>query len=253
MCRKSLFLIILFCCDIYAQEASPVVHFSIFGGAAFPLGEFTRTTEYDAGFANTGYCALVEVDKNINKYLYWLSSVSLAVNGMDQSSMQNLLGNLLPNFNSNLYRYYGGTNVSAGQYTTTWAMMGFGYELPLTNAVRIYSVEQIGILMSIYPDISESYYINQSDNILVPYPAKAGTATLIAGKGTALATELGAGIIINNINLSLRYYTGEPYYKMTTNISEQFFPNGYTYVNTLKLGRTAMPVTLLQFMIGYNL
>ena len=115
--------IVLFCSHTYAQDSSLFMHYSIFGGAAFPLGDFSSTTANDAGFAHTGLCAMVEADKNISEDVYWASSIALAVNPMDQSSLENYTGVQGGNFLK-----YNGSNVSTGSYLTAWLMTGVGFE-----------------------------------------------------------------------------------------------------------------------------
>jgi hypothetical protein len=201
------------------------MHFSVFGGAAFPLGDFSSTTANDAGFANTKYCAMIEADKNISEDVYWASSISFAVNGFDKNSLQSSLGNYLAVLIGNNMGFE--SNVWSGHYTTTWIMTGFGFEVPFSPTIKIYSVEQIGLLISTFPDIS---FVNYNT-----------TGTLTTTTGTAFATELGVGVIIHNINLGLRYYTGEPYYKQTL-----------AFAGSTENVREDFPVTILQFIIGYN-
>ena len=203
------------------------MHYSIFAGMSLPLSDFSSTTVSDVGFANPGFSAMFEADKNINKNVYWASSISLAVNHLAKYPLQSSLGNNLALLIGNNMGFQ--SNVSAGNYTSTWIVTGFGFEILASPAVKIYSVEQIGLLISTFPDISFTNY-NTSGVI---------TTTT----GTAFAAELGAGIIIiDHINIGLRYYTGEPYYKQTL-----------TFSGSTENVKEEFPVTILQFMIGYNL
>jgi hypothetical protein len=119
------------------------------------------------------------------------------------------------------------SNVYAQKYVTKWIMTGFGFELPLSHSVKIYSVEQIGLLISIFPYISYSNYNN--------------SGSVTSSTGIAFASELGAGVCVNNINLTIRYYTGEPYYNQAV-----------TFLGSTDNVRKDLPVTLLQIMLGYN-
>jgi len=226
---KYSFLILLFISifgsGLYAQDFPRLMHFSVFAGEVFPLSDYSSTTASNAGYAGSGFCAMVEADKNINENVYWASSVSFAMNNFDKYSLQSSLGNNLAVLIGNNMGFV--SNVSAGMYTSTWLMTGFGFEMPVSPVVKIYSVEQIGLLISSFPGISFTNY-NTS-------------GTLTPAAGMAFATELGAGVIIRRINLGLRYYTGEPYYKQTLSFS------GST-VNV----KGEFPVTILQFIIGYN-
>jgi hypothetical protein len=215
----------LFCSRTYAQEDSRLLHFTFFGGAAFPLSDFSSTTANNAGFANTGYCVMIEADKNISKDVYWASSISFAVNGLNKNSLQSSMGTSLAILIGNNMGFV--SNVWADNYTTTWIMTGFGFEMPVSSAIKIYSVEQIGLLISTFSDISFSNY-NTS-------------GTLTTKAGTAFAAELGAGAIIDNINIGLRYYAGEPYHRQTL-----------TFSGSTEDIREEFPVTIVQFIIGYN-
>jgi hypothetical protein len=193
---------------------------------SLPLSDFSSTTVSDAGFANPGFSAMFEADKNINENIYWASSISFTLNHLDKYSLQSSLGNNLALLIGNNMGFQ--SNVSAGNYTTTWIMTGFGFELPVLPDVKFYSVEQIGLLISTFPDIS--FYNYNTSGVIT-------TTT-----GTAFAAELGAGIIIiDHINIGLRYYTGEPYYKQTL-----------TFSGSTENVKEEFPVTILQFMIGYN-
>ena len=208
----------------YAQEVNPYMHFSIFGGAAFPVGDFSSTTAIQSGYANTGYCAMIEADKNISQDIYWTSSASLAINEIDQNGIENSSGGII-----------GGLEMpvnSSGNYTTTWIMTGFGFELTVSPSIKIYGTGQIGLLISSYPSISAS-----QNGLFITVNSKTGTS---------FADQLGSGIIINKINLCLRYYAGDPFYKFTINSSSE----NLTFTNNL--GRRDFPITLLLFMIGYN-
>jgi hypothetical protein len=83
-----LFSVFVFCGSGYAQKDSSSMHFSIFGGAAFPLSDFSSITQNDAGFARTGYCGMIEADKNIINNVYWASSISFAYNNFARYSFR---------------------------------------------------------------------------------------------------------------------------------------------------------------------
>jgi len=208
-----LFLLFTFSNIVFAQESITPLRFSLYGGAALPQGDFSSTNGDKAGYAKTGFCVMIEGSKNIAESINWVSSVSLASNSLDESEMESKLS---------------GISVSSGNYITTWVMTGVGFETVTSPSVKIYGSGQIGLLLSSFPDITLSF---------------GGTSvTQTTEMGTAFAYGFGVGIIINKINIGIRYYTGEPEY------TEKASYGGIT--NTFK---AKLPATVLQLLIGFNL
>lgn len=226
--RSVLFLVFIFSNSIFAQEsASSPMHFSLFGGLALPQGDFGNTGNgsYDdkAGFANTGFFAMLEAAKNLNESVKWVSSLSLALNSLDESAMKS-------NYFDSDYK------VTTGSYLTSWAMTGIGYETAISPTINIYGVGQIGLLLSSFPNIKVSYRGSPE-------------ATATTKGGTSFAYGFGAGVIINKINIGLRYYSGKPEYEQ---------PGGYYYYTyqgefTTSTEKVQRPATILQLMVGINL
>ncbi|MDR3628643.1 MAG: outer membrane beta-barrel protein [Ignavibacteriaceae bacterium] len=207
-----LFIIPFIVGPCYAQEVSPLMHFSIFAGGAFPEGDFGSTSGEKAGYAKTGFSAMVQGDKSLSESIYWTSSISLAINSLDESSMRSATG-------------VSGMNITTTNYYTTWVMTGVGFETPVSPTVKIYGSAQLGLLVSKFPDVTISYNgisVNQT-----------------ADMATAFAYGFGAGFWLNNFNLGLRYYTGQPKYKETASYGN----NSYSVNEDL-------PATVLQVMFG---
>ena len=137
-----IFLIFIFFNSIFAQENTSTMSFSLYGGAALPQGDFSSTNGEKAGYAKTGFCGMIEGSKYLNESVNWISSISLAINGLDESELENKLS---------------GITISSGNYITTWAMTGVGFETLASPSVKIYGIGQIGLLLSSIPDITLSY------------------------------------------------------------------------------------------------
>ncbi len=215
-----LFSISLFCSHSYAQEVSPFMHLSIFGGVAFPVGDFGSTTSTNAGFARTGYSAMLQGDKNITEAIYWTSSISVAVNSINNSALESSLDSSL-----GLKAGYKVTVNNRG-YISTLLMTGLGIETSASNPVQFYGSAQVGVLMSSFPTETIS--------------SKAYTANISTNTPFAFAYGFGAGVIYNSINLGVRYFAGEPTYKMVTTV--QSYPTSSVMQPHTKI---------LQLMIGY--
>ena len=215
ICFYSIFLfsVFIFPQGIFAQKNITPMRFKLYAGASLPEGDFSSIHGEKAGYANAGFCGLIEGSKLIGESVTWVSSVSLSSNKLDDGEME---------------RQLNGISVSAGNYITTWLMTGFGFETPASPTVKFYGHGQIGLLLSSFPDITLSY-MGQS-------------VTQTTSLGTSFAYGFGGGILINNVNLGLRYYTGEPEYVETAG------NNGATSTFKAKL-----PATVLQLLIGINL
>lgn len=216
-----LFSLLIFCNNAFAQESASSMHFSLFGGIALPQGDFGGSEKNNdkAGFAKTGFCAMAEGSKNLNENVLWVSSLSIALNSMDESAIQSL--------------HYAPYKVTAGSYLTSWAMTGIGYETAISPTINIYGVGQIGLLLSSVPEVNAE----QSE-----YTWKYTTKM-----GTSFAFSLGGGIKINKINIGLRYYGGEPEYEQTeTQTNDNIYSYSYgTYTSTKKV---KMPTSVLQLL-----
>ncbi len=208
-----LFFVFTFSNNIFAQENTSSMRFSLYGGAALPQGDFSSTNGVKAGYAKIGFLGMIEGSKYLSESVNWTSSISLAINSLDESEMENKLS---------------GITVSSGNYITTWAMTGVGFETVASPSVKIYGIGQIGLLLSSFPDITLS---------------SGGTSiTQTTKMGTSFAYGFGAGVIINKVNLGIRYYSGEPEYEQTA-----------SYGGSTATAKVKMPATILELLIGINL
>lgn len=211
--RLGLFLVFMFSNVLFAQEITSPFKFSLYGGASLPTGDFSSTAIAEkSGYATTGFCAMIEGSKEFGETINWISSVSLAINGFDESTLESQLG---------------GLSVSADNYITTWIMTGAGLETPLAPMVNFYALAQIGLLVSSVPDITISY--------------GGESITQTTNTGTAFAYGFGAGIKITKLNIGMRYYSGEPEYEQTASY------NGVTGTNKIKL-----PASIIELLVGLN-
>ncbi|MDP3683406.1 MAG: hypothetical protein Q8S01_05685 [Ignavibacteria bacterium] len=228
-----LFSLIIFGNNAFAQESTSSMHFSLFGGIALPQGDFGSTViDYDkAGFAKTGFSAMVEGSKNLNENVLWVSSLSLALNSMDESAMKN---------RDSFYEEY---NATAGSYLTTWAMTGIVYETAISPSINIYGVGQIGLLLSSVPEVKIS-----GSNYYGPF-----TENITSKIGTSFAFSLGGGVKINKINIALRYFSGEPEYEQTYKGDVLTVIDGYYTITDSKTEKTKKPASVLQLLVGITL
>ena len=222
-----LFLLLISGSNAFAQENTSSIHFSLLGGLSLPQGDFGSTAnaknEDKAGFANTGFCAMVEGSKNLNESIMWVSSLSLALNSMDESVGRSR---------------YSEEKATVGSYLTSWAMTGIGYETAISPTINIYGTGQIGLLLSSVPDVEASS----------GYSASSFKVT--TKMGTSFAYGFGGGIKINKINIGIRYYTGEPEYEESEVYSYSTAGYSSSSTDTRKVQR---PATVLLLMIGINL
>ena len=73
-----LFSVFLFSQCIFAQKNITPMRFNLYAGASLPEGDFSSIHGEKAGFANAGFCGLIEGSKFIGESVTWVSSVSLS-------------------------------------------------------------------------------------------------------------------------------------------------------------------------------
>jgi hypothetical protein len=205
--------VLIFCNNVFSQDTPSNVRFNLFGGAAFPQGDFGSTSGQKAGYASTGYSGMLEGSMVLSDEIILVSSVLVAVNSLDASSIEDKISPI---------------RVSAGSYFTTWPMAGIGIETAVSPSVKIYGLAQVGLLISSFPDITLSY---QGESI-----------TQTTKTATAIGLGIGAGFIINKINLGMRYYSAEPEYEQTA-----------SYSGVSNTAKVKLPASVLELLIGFNL
>lgn len=233
-----LFFLLILGSNASAQENTSSMNFSLFGGLSLPQGDFASTDMKNdkAGFAKTGFCAMAEGSKNLNENVLWVSSLSLALNSMDESALK------APS------SYYDNYSVSAGNYFTSYALTGIGYETVISPNINIYGVGQIGLLLSSMPEIKTSY-IYYSGSYDYSY-----SNSITSKMGASFAYGFGVGIKVKIFNIGLRYYSSEPEYEqthkasVTTNVSG--YSSNYEDSETKKVKK---PTTVLQLLVGITL
>lgn len=208
--------LILIPLSINAQDEISKFHFSVFAGLSLPQGDYGSTSSEKAGFAELGPCASIEGSLEFVQNYYWVSSVSFAINSIDQESLENNLQSLIP-----------GTTVEAGDYSSTWFMTGLGSDMSLSLSINLYVLLQLGLLLPSYPDITLS---NSGESI------KQTTKS-----NTAFAYGFGAGITISQFNIGFRYYRGEPKYEQSA-----------VYQGVTSNVNVELPTMIFEIMLGYN-
>ncbi|MDP2366471.1 MAG: hypothetical protein Q8M94_22180 [Ignavibacteria bacterium] len=208
-----LFLVFIFPNNIYAQEDLSSMRYSLYGGASLPQGDFSSTTSEKAGYAKIGFCGMLEGSKSISESVNWTSSFSLAFNSLDESAMEDQLP---------------GATVTTDNYVTAWIMTGIGFETIASPTVKIYGLGQIGLLFSSFPDIKLS--------------SGGSSITQTTKMGTSFGYGFGVGVIINKINLGIRYFSGEPEYEQSA-----------SYGGMTSSAKVKLPATVLQLLIGFAL
>ncbi|MDP3829652.1 MAG: hypothetical protein Q8Q47_00190, partial [Ignavibacteriaceae bacterium] len=143
----------------------------------------------------------------------WTSSFSLAFNSLDESAMEDQLP---------------GATVTTDNYVTAWIMTGIGFETIASPTVKIYGLGQIGLLFSSFPDIKLS--------------SGGSSITQTTKMGTSFGYGFGVGVIINKINLGIRYFSGEPEYEQSA-----------SYGGMTSSAKVKLPATVLQLLIGFAL
>jgi len=218
-----LIFIFIFSNSIFAQGT---YQFRLYAGAVFPQGDFGSTSTEKAGFANTGFCIMLEGEAISYVNVTWVSSVSFAVNSLDESSMRDQISQEL----SQVLGSPVSITLDVDSYITTWIMTGIRVQKFITPSVTLYGSGQIGLLLSRFPDIKV---------YLMDVPI---TQTTTMGK--AFAYGFSAGTCINDkVSIGIAYYSSEPEYEQTAS----------SMGTTLADVRVKLPASVLQLMVGISL
>jgi len=186
------------------------------GGISLPMGEYAETEGEKGGYGLLGFTGRFDFSSLASNNLYWTSSLALSINATDETEMDKQVKAAL------------GSTVSATteSYTSIWALTGISFETPMAPNSHLHGILQIGILNSLFPDIKLT--------------GPGGSVTQTTESSLAFAYSLGAGLQINNINISVRYMAGEPEYKQTASMG------GSTSTSTT----VKMPTNLLAISAG---
>jgi len=214
MKRKISFLLLIFLSSTfnYAQNNSLALHYAIYSGYSSPQGKFSSTNDLNNGFATDGYSGTIEASLSSDDFIFWTASLTLSVNRLNAKAVEDLVSPI---------------KVSPENYYSYWTMSGLRIELPSSPSVKLYVLVQIGLLMMDIQDVK----LTKAD--------VSGTAK--SSFSTAFALGMGAGIIIRNINLGIRFLNSEP----------EITKSGNYYDMPLS-STVTLRTSLLQVVIGYN-
>lgn len=209
-----LLLIILSNKFILAQNneiESDSLKYIIYGLLTLPQGDFSAASGEKAGYGETGFGASIDVSKFFKDKMHWISSVSFSKNSFNEAPLKEAIG----------------TNaITVGDYYTIWGLTGVKLSEEIKSNLKIYGIGQIGILYSLFPDVTfTSLKITQTTKPAI-----------------ALAYGIGAGAKINNINIVLKYCSGEPEYEQSASVG-----------NSTSTAKVKLPASLLLLQIGFDI
>jgi hypothetical protein len=208
-------------CAVFISVFSSIVHgrgfsanseLSIFVGSAVPIGEFGRNSVDNSGYAETGFCMMLEAGKELSEVLAFNSSATLTNNGFAAKSLE---------------KHATDFSVSAGNYNIIWAMSGLTYAVAPVLFPGVYVIGQVGLMLSKYPNVR---YSTATESIR--------QTTRIS---SAYAICLGSGIVKGRLNFSLRYYRAEPEYQQIAG-----------HIGELGISKMKISADNLQILIGLN-
>ena len=150
--------------------------FSIFGGAAIPVGDFgdNSISNANSGLATTGFSLGMEATAPVDETVRIPITFLYASNTMDDQITQN-------------------TGIEVGSYSNIFALIGIQFINQSSSKTRFFLAMQGGALFSTFPDMSY------------------GSQTISGSSGQSLAYSIGAGLIFNNkVKLDGRLVGGKP-------------------------------------------
>lgn len=170
-------------------------------GGAFPVGQYSQTTGVRPGFATTGFSVGIEYTVHADSLALlispgWLSTLSVSVNGSDQSGVRDALAqefNIPPDANA---------TVEAGPWITASVMTGFEGNYQLANDWSIGLQSQFGFVVgssSLVKLASERGAITQHSSIAAAPCFSAGIASTLSNRFT-----LGARYYSSTITYDIR-------------------------------------------------
>lgn len=209
-----------------AQEQPPLrkVNIGFFGGLAVPVSDFAAKDYYNikAGGANLGFSLGADLGVPIGPQLSWWSSAMLSFNGLSEDYVKS--------------GFTGSGSISGnlGSWTTIWPVTGLRYTTPVSPTFTLALLGQMGLVFGTSPDVNAS---QGSSRITSP-----------SASASAFAYGLGAGLIFGErVNVTARYFTGQPSYKVkiTTVESGPGFTSTYETEGTFDI-----PASIFQLLVG---
>jgi hypothetical protein len=194
--------------------------FSIFGGAAIPVGDFASETDEEHGFAKTGFTAGVQFVTG--GQIGFLINASYASNPTD-----------LKDINPFPYDAY---DIECGSWTSILLLTGLKIGTTNPTGVNFFFAPLIGMNIGMSPKIEAKisdyyyyysgypYYISGSVPITGTETYKSATSTAFAYGATAEA------IISGRITIGARYIACKPTYDIDGNASYSGYLSNY-YAN----------------------
>ncbi len=202
-----------------AQNAEEVLYrpLSVFAGVAVPVGEFHATDSESGGFANTGYTFGVDLAYNLEHEVFWLTTISISYNKLDELSYRKASG--LPS----------SIALDFGSYSTIAPVTGFGVLIPVSQQTSLFFAGQMGVLFGTTPEATASSG-SQSINIS-------------SGSGSAFAFSISGGLRIGErMTIGMKYLSGQPRYSVS------MVGNGISLENEFE-----QPTSILQIVGGIGL
>lgn len=202
--------------DAQISEKSGIPVFKVLGIFSVPQGEFSKINTEKSGFATLGFGAAAECDFSIAENWWWTSTISVIVNGMDESAFDNYMQN------------FGMDLQSAGSYTNYWLLSGISVGTEIYPNTILYMVLQAGLLISNFPDFSVRF----------------GNLTINQTTSTANAFGycVGIGTKIKHIDVVMKFYGGEPEYEQVA-----------TAGNIQSKVKIKLPISAIQIMAGIRI
>jgi hypothetical protein len=161
------------------------------GGMSLPVGDFGAKTGSKAGMASTGFAALLDGNMAVAPSVAVMFSVVYASNSMKMD---------------NPYSGYGIT-MDIGSWNNFWLATGLKLFHELPSDAEIFGFGQVGAIFGSTPEITVS---NGSRSV----KQESASATAFGG-------GVGGGVRIQRVNISVRYYFGEPEYTITASSGGQ--------------------------------
>jgi len=208
---------------VEAQPPGTPVTFGVFGGFAFPVGDFSSNERgQSSGGASRGYAFGAEVGVPLQGGFSVLGSATLAFNPLSEDYIREYMG--LPRWSGDL-----------GTWTTIWPMVGVRYSGSKAHTEEgFYAQVQIGYLLESSPELDVSY---------------SGTRyTAESTSGGAFAYGFGVGATFARIvNVGLRFVISEPMY--VWNVEETQSGPGF-WVRRGFYYEDYHPTTIIQILVG---
>jgi hypothetical protein len=221
--------------------------FSIFGGAAIPVGDFASTSSSEAGFAKMGFTAGIQFVTG--GQIGFLASASYSSNPLDDKIKSMVEEDFVSSSSTS------GSNISAsvGSYTNILLLAGLKIGTTNTTGINFFFAPIIGLDLAKYPEItvdgSSETYVSTSYYPYYTYVPVTVHAT--ESSSTAAAFVYGAtveAIISDHLTIAAKYIVGKPKYDITIDASAS--ASGYS-ASTSSNESVEQSIGVFMFCVGY--